>query len=150
MSYGTAPEKTYTVQEFIESGSGSNEVTHHNFSLLYQRKLPNGDIIQIPFENIIDDYMEEIREQCVTIVMTEMEKIKYFYNPDLLSYDCYGTINLDFLILKINGIIDPKEFDLGTLKLLPNKAVLSDLLSSIYNAETGYIEKNRELENIME
>lgn len=150
MSYGSIPEKTYTVQEFIESGSGANEVTYHNFSLLYQRESITGDIIQIPFENIINDYMEEIREQCVTVKLSDMEKIKYFYNPDLLSYDCYGTINLDFLIMKINGIIDPKEFDLATLKLLPSTAILSELMSSIYNAEASYIEKNRELENILE
>ena len=149
MAYGTSPEKTYTVQDFIESNSGTNEVTHHNFSLLYQRE-KDGVVLQIPFENIIDDYIEEIREQCVTIQMTDMERLKYFYNPDLLSFDCYGTINLDFLIMKINGIIDPKEFDLVTLKLLPSKVILSELMSSIYNAELKYIEKNRELENILE
>ena len=69
--------------------------------------------------------------------------LKYSYNPGLLAYDIYGSSELEFVILKLNGIIDPKDFDFPTIKLI-EVDTMSEVLSNIYNAEYKYIEKNRE------
>ena len=67
---------------------------------------------------------------------------KYKYAPDLLAYDVYGTVQLDFVILKINGLIDPNDFDMKTVKL-PYRSQLKAFLSAVYNKESGYIQQNR-------
>lgn len=142
------PELSYSINGFINSNNGDDEVTYHNFSLLTQETI-NDNTVQFAYANIIDDYIEELRENCVDVELSEQDKIKYFYAPDILSYDLYGTISLDFIIMKLNGIIDPKDFDLTTLKLIPNKEIMSELLSKIYSAEHSYIERNRETEKIV-
>ena len=60
-----------------------------------------------------------------------------------MAYDIYGSSELEFVILKINGIIDPKDFDFPTIKLIPIDT-MNEVLSNIYNAESKYIESNRE------
>ena len=47
---------------------------------------------------------------------TEEDRQRYRFNPKLLSYDLYGTPDLGLLILKINGMMHPGEFDLAELK----------------------------------
>ena len=102
----------------------------------------NGETIQFEPDSIINDYLDLLKEKSVEVELDEQEKIKYFYNPELLSFDIYGTTELDFLILKLNGIIDPKEFNLSKVKLLKQED-LKTLLSNIYNAEKEFLELNR-------
>ena len=45
--------------------------------------------------------------------------------------------------LKLNGIIDPKDFDFPSIRLLEPQ-VMEDLLSNIYSSEAKYINDNRE------
>ena len=142
----TKPEETYTVSGFIEANSGSDEMTYYNFSIL-QQEIIGKDTFQFTVSNIVDDYMEELKEHVLLVQLSDLEKLKYHYNPELLAYDLYGSINLDFVILKLNGIIDPKEFDLPIIKVL-NADTLKSLLSTIYNAEQDYIKNNRDDEGI--
>jgi hypothetical protein len=140
------PEETYTVSGFIEANSGSDEMTYYNFSIL-QQEVIGKDTFQFTVSNIVDDYMEELKEYALLVQLSDLEKLKYHYNPELLAYDLYGSINLDFVILKLNGIIDPKDFDLPIIKVL-NADTLKSLLSTIYNAEQDYIKNNRDDEGI--
>ena len=73
------PHKTYTLEEFIESGE-NDLLTYANFSLL--EKISD---IEIPTENIIFDYISEIKKAAVTVKLTENEFIKYKYKPKLLA-----------------------------------------------------------------
>ena len=132
--------KTSTLEEFA-SLLGSGEIMNYNFSILDVKEI-NGEIIQFEPDSIINDYLDLLKEKSVEVELDEQEKIKYFYNPELLSFDIYGTTELDFLILKLNGIIDPKEFNLSKVKLLKQED-LKTLLSNIYNAEKEFLELNR-------
>ena len=49
------PDKTYTLEEFIESGL-NDQITYNNFSLL-----ENISNINIPTENVIFDYIDELQ-----------------------------------------------------------------------------------------
>jgi hypothetical protein len=40
---------------------------------------------------------------------------KYLYKPDYLSFDKYGSTNLEYLLMYINGVYTPEEFDLQTV-----------------------------------
>lgn len=136
----------HTVEEFIDSNDGSRSITYHNFSILEQKEI-DGETFQFIDLNIIDDYIEELRQIAIPIQLTDKELLKYSYNPGLLAYDIYGSTELEFVILKLNGIIDPKDFDFPTIKLI-EPDILEETLSNIYNAETTYINNNREQNGI--
>ena len=130
------PALTYTLHDFVRVGM-SDEMTYRNFSIL--EKIDNIEHLD---HNLIEDYQEELESICINADLTDDQYKKYKYCPDLLAYDVYGSTQLDFVILFANGMIDPKEFDLKTVKL-PYASHLKSFLSTIYNSESGYIEQNR-------
>lgn len=131
------PENTYTIEEFIEAGKGV-VLTYQNLSL----KNHIGENINFPFKNVFNDYIPDFIHTSVikTVQLSEDEFIKYKYRPKILSYDIYGTTDLDFVILAINRISTPKDFVHKKIKMI-SKNHLNELLTSIYNAEKGLIDK---------
>lgn len=133
------PDKTSTVEEFINAGI-SDEMTYNNFSILF--KSSQQDNIILSANNIIYDYMDEIKPYIVNVSLSEEEYIKYRYKPKLFAYDIYGSTELFFVVMAVNGIYDIKDFNRRNIKALYKKQ-LFELLNQIYNAESGYIQKNR-------
>ena len=134
------PEQTNSMSEFISIGRSAN-YTYTNFSIL--EKL-NGQ--PFPVENVLDDYIDEILSVARIITMTDKELSKYKYRPKILSYDLYGTTELDFLILRLNGMTSPKEFTKSKVKLLSPDDL--GIINKIYRAEQVYIKDNRYRMNI--
>lgn len=123
------PQKTTTIEEFIESGSA---VTISYFNLSFIEQLQNGTWISI--KNIVNDYMNELTNASVSVELSEQEQFKYFYKPKLLCYDIYGNPELYFLILLLNDMADVKEFTKPVIKMI-KKDHMNNILSSIYNSE---------------
>ena len=140
--------KYHTVEEFIESNAGSKSINYYNFSILQQEEV-SGETLQLLDMNIVDDYIDELQSVCVNVQLSDKELMKYSYNPGLLAYDVYGSTELEFVILKLNGVIDPKDFNFPTIKLV-EVSVLEDILSTIYSAENKFIKYNREINGIEE
>lgn len=128
------PENTYTVEQFISAGKLTS-VSYDKFS--YRDRVSNGT--QVAVLNIIDDYFDEIKDQEVNVRLSKEEYRKYRFKPKLLCYDIYGNGELYWIILRLNGMIDVKEFDTTTLKMLPVEA-MSTLLTQIYNAEYKWMD----------
>ena len=131
------PHKTYTLEEFIESGE-NDLLTYANFSLL--EKISD---IEIPTENIIFDYISEIKKAAVTVKLTENEFIKYKYKAKLLAFDVYGTKESYFVIMALNNIIDVKDFTLKKLLMLKSNT-MNEIMGYIYDANTNLLRSNRE------
>ena len=140
--------KYHTVEEFIESNAGSKSINYYNFSILQQEEV-SGETLQLLDMNIVDDYIDELQSVCVNVQLSDKELMKYSYNPGLLAYDVYGSTELEFVILKINGVIDHKDFNFPTIKLV-EVSVLDDILSTIYSAENKFIKYNRTINGIEE
>jgi hypothetical protein len=139
------PALTFTLTDFIEAGQ-SDQLTYDTFSLFNEL---NG--VSIATYNIVSDYLSELKQTCVQIPkenITVDQLARYKYNPDLLAYDLYGSTQLDFVILFINDMIDPKDFDIKTIKLI-RASVMKQLLSDVYNTNEGYILQNRSDNNIL-
>lgn len=132
------PALTYTLSDFIAM-KDQDELTYANFSIM-NRSLSTEFVEQ----NILDYYLKELKSLCVKVnSITPEEKIKYIYAPDLLAYDIYGSVQLDFIVLLCNGMIDPKEFDFKrSYLLLPRPAELKEFLSMVYNAESTWLNKS--------
>lgn len=133
-----SPAETHTIEEFIRAGQ-SDDMTYRNFSIL-ERK----DGLELIDHNLIYDYMEELTAISEPVQLSQENINLYRYAPDLLSFRLYGTVQLDFVIMAANDMMDPKEFTLqsGTV-YLPRRTVLKQFLSEVYNAERKYINKNR-------
>ena len=145
----TSPDQASDLESFIASGENAAILNYYNFSIL-QVEYSTDKTLELHFtvDNLINDYLDVFRENAEKITLTDAERRKYYYYPDLLSYDIYGTVELDFVIMIINGIIDPKDFNLPNLKLL-RKSALTSLLSRIYNAENRYLQNNRYTNNLV-
>ena len=149
MAYNSkSVDKTSTIEEYINAGAGTPTITWYNYSVLQpKRSTDNKAEFQLEIDNIINDYLDILHDNEEKVELTQAEQLKYYYNPELLAFDIYGTTELDFVILKMNGMVDPKEFDLPKIKLV-KKSVLVDLLSNIYNAEGKYLAANRSKYNL--
>lgn len=137
-SLANAPETTHTINEFIAQ-KNQDEISFRNFSTF---DMINGTEYLI--KNVIDDYMDELLSICIDVDLTREQYIRYKYSPDLLAYDIYGTTQLDYLIMEINGVIEPRDFNFKKLKL-PYASQLSSFLNTVYNSESVYIQYNRDL-----
>ena len=138
----TKIEETYTVEDFIELGKEIDDIQYSKFSILAKAATDVVNPILYATHNIIYDYEEEFKKLSLTIDMTDEEYTKYRLKPKLLSYDVYGSTEIFFVILFINGMCNIKDFDRKTIKLI-RKDTMIELLEAIYNAEQNYILTNR-------
>ena len=127
LNRATEPWKTSTIAEFI-SFKNSDDISYNNLS--FRDKY---DSIIYPIKNIIDDYIDELKELIVVVTMSKEEFLKYKYKPKILANDIYGNGELDFIIMRLNDICNAKEFDMQTVNLIKNDD-LDDFLTAIYNA----------------
>lgn len=123
------PSVTTTIEEFIDSGAG---ITITYPSLSFTDMMSNGTWVSV--HNVISDYIDELRNACVNVQLTQDQQFIYHYKPKLLCYDIYGNPELYFIILLINDMADVKEFTKPVVKML-RKSHMSELLTLIYNAE---------------
>ena len=137
------PAKTHTIEEFIDL-KYQDDMTYRNLSILDSGNAS----MEMVDHCLIDDYLPEFLQYASNVTLSAEEYIKYKYNPDLLAYDLYGSTQLDFVILFINDMIDPKDFDIRTIKLI-RASVMKQLLSDVYNTNEGYILQNRSDNNIL-
>lgn len=121
------PQFTYTLDQYISCQSDST-FSYHNLSFvdIY-------DNIKYDTYNVISDYIDEIREYCVKVVLTDDQLNNYKYRPKLLCYDIYGNGELAYLILIINDMYSVKDFSKKKL-LMPKKNVMTELIKYLFNA----------------
>ena len=144
----SSPTETHTIESYIKAGSGTPTITWYNFAILQpKRDKDNTAEYQLEVDNLINDYMDVIELLLEKVPLSQDEQMKYYYNPELLAYDLYGSTEFDSFIMKINGIVDPMDFDMPVIKLM-KKSDLVEICSDIYNAERRYIQDNRKKYNL--
>lgn len=130
------PSLTYTLDDFVAMQM-SDDMTYYNFSIL--EVVNSVEHLNI---NLVEEYSSILKSQTLQVELTDEEYKKYKYCPDLLAYDIYGSVQLDFVILILNDIFDPKEFVNKTIRLVP-ASVLQQFLNEVYGKEYGWIQQNR-------
>lgn len=140
-SKSSSPDTTYTISQFISMKDNDN-ITYKNFSILQRSsKEPN---IMYSIENVIYDYMEEIKQYRKLVAVSDIDKIKYKYKPKLLAYDIYGSTETYFIIMALNGLHNIKDFDLRDnlfWALAPTD--MQNLMNTICRAEAEHLTLNR-------
>lgn len=130
----TKPENTYTLDEFVNS-KPSSEISYDLLSI-YQLI---GSTYMIT-HNVLNDYTKEIFSLAKTVLLDDIEYMRYEQSPGILAYDIYGSTELDYIILFLNNMCDMKNFTRKRIKLLPVE-ILSEVLSDIYNANKATLTK---------
>ena len=96
------------------------------------------DDIKFPMFNIVQDYINELKDEAIIITFTDKEYYKYKHKPRLLSAYLYGSTEFFSIILQLNDIASEKEFTKKSIKLIPADTMKS-LLEKIYIAEQNYL-----------
>lgn len=125
-----------SVQDFISLRS-SDEITYYKYSIL---EYLNG--FDMFITNLLYDYQDELDELAVTVTLTPKEKAKYRYKPYLFAYDVYGSAEAKFIIMMLNGIIDPKEFDFDKVKVIGYGDLIT-ILNRMQAVNEDYLGANR-------
>lgn len=140
------PTKTYTLNQFINLKS-IDTITYANYAVL-NRSIDHPTLVYA-IDNLIYGYMDEFKEKRKICTLTLEQKLMYAYKPKLLAYDVYGSTEVYFVILALNGMCNLKEFDLDEQKLyLLTPSDMNDLLAQIYNAEKEFRKLNRENQSV--
>ena len=141
---------THTLSDFIEFKE-ADEIAYKNFTVrrnevIYNKRERATNEKKIEHAifydtNVLDFYLDELKAISLRVdTFTPDEINEYKYHPDRLAYHLYGSTQLDYIILLVNGIIDPKEFDFRRGYIYLPKAVdLLEFLSRVRNTEEAWI-----------
>lgn len=133
-----SPSKMHTLEEFASTGKESTSLDYYKTSIL-----AGDSIVHYSIDNVVYDYIDELKELAEELTLTDEQFSKYKYDGVfLLAYHLYGNRELAFIILLINGIYDSKQFNKRKVKLI-RKEILMNFLNQVYNAEKEYIQRNR-------
>lgn len=125
-----------SVQDFIALRT-SDEITYYNYSIL---EYLNG--FDMFITNLLYDYQDELDDIAVTVELSGEERAKYRYKPYLFAYDIYGSTETKFIIMMMNNIIDPKEFDFDKVKVIPYSSLIT-VLNRMQAVNEDYLNTNR-------
>ena len=138
MANSNNPNEKHTLDEFIATGKASSTVTYYATSVLDGN---NG--IHYSIANVVFDYIDEIKSLKEPVSLTPEQAKLYMYDGVYtLSYDVYGTRDLAYLIMALNGIYNPMDFTMNPVYMI-RKTYLLPILEDIYNAEREYLNFNR-------
>ena len=131
--------QAHTIQEFILLGQNSNDNTSYRALSYIETR---DEAIEFTIKIAIDDYLPILKENALTIKLSDSDIRTYRYNPKMLSYKLYGSTKLYYVILRMNDMCNVHEFSLsnGSLLLLAPD-VMADSMSSIYKSEEFSISK---------
>lgn len=114
-----------------------DDITDYHTSILWK-----GDGIEMVELNVIFDYIDELKRVAQKINLDNMDYFRYRWHPDLLSLDLYQTTDYEFVILALNDLSHPWDFDMHSCLVIPPEYII-DVLSYIVDAEDEYIIFNR-------
>ncbi len=141
MSYQyNRPSETFTIDQFIACQSDT-DMSYFNLSFVDKiRYAFMNETIYYSTYNALSNYIDEIRERCINVVLTDNELNDYIYRPKLLAHRIYGNGELAFIILIANDMYSVKQFTRANL-LLPTKASMIEICKQLFSANKQAITK---------
>lgn len=125
----------HTIKEFINYGSSDGNTGYLDLSFYEQR-----DDLEFIVKPVLDDYIDDLIDESVSIDLSSSEVNNYKYNPKKLSYDLYGSVKFYFVILRLNNMCNVHDFTISNKKLLLlPKTRMAEALSIIYKANNQSI-----------
>ena len=135
----TDPALTHNLSEFLMAGRAEHVTKYGDASFLER----DNNILYV-VKNVIEDYIPDLKEMALKVVLDDDEYLKYQYNPKRLAYDVYGATELYYIILMLNNIGGVIEFNAKEL-LLMKKQELFNAIASIMLTEGKDIRKYNQM-----
>lgn len=105
-----------TLREQIETVEGDDISYRALHSIAYISDADTGDVITVPYMDLISKYSDFLDAIVVEMTLTDELYFRYRYRPKTLSNDLYGTTELWFTLLNLNGFRSIMEFQPKKLK----------------------------------
>lgn len=129
--------KRSTIESFV-SGGDSVKVKYSALSL--NDMMGDSDLmIEFPTFNVYDDYIDDFMNAATEVTLTDEQYRQYYQAPKLLANELYRNSELDFILMRINGVYDPKDFTFRKVKVI-NMDTLNDMLSKILISNSRMID----------
>lgn len=130
-----------TIFDYIESYR--NLETSYD-KLYYQElnTLGNGEHVILLGDSILTKYRGDLESLAITKTFTSQEENRYFYNPQVLSYDLYGTTQYWHLLLELNNMYSAIEFNQNPILVYGGR--FPDMINTILALEEESININSE------
>lgn len=130
-----------TISEYIE--------TYRNLDISYDKtyyqelnSLGSGEQVIMLGDSILSKYRADLESLATTKTFTSKEENRYFYNPQVLSYDLYGSTQYWHLLLELNNMYSAIEFNQNPIKVYDGR--FKDTINSILALEEESININTE------
>lgn len=117
-----------TIQNIIDHGKHL-KINNSELSLKYVINNSANEKFIINITNLFEKYYELLLDNTVIVVLTDEEYLKYRFKPKVLSYDLYGTMELHYMLLRLNYVYSVTNFDFKEVRVF-NTNILS-LLNEI-------------------
>lgn len=114
-----------------------------SYDRLYTKEvntLESGDQLILTTDPITLKYKDDLKEIVMEKTLTPAEERKYFYNPQVLSYDLYETTQYWHLLLELNEMTSAIEFNRTKIKVYDGS--LPTVVNAILAAEEDIIRIN--------
>ena len=123
----SVPYEAHTIYEFILIGQQS--ALNDQADDYFFKDVIDGQ--EYTVYDTIDSYIYQLRDIASTVILSNKERETYKYNPKLLSYKLYNSVNYYWLILRLNDMYSVYDFNLesNTLLLLTKEQLLDSLLA---------------------
>lgn len=99
-----------TIQSIINEGKNLKII---NRELSLKEIIVNsiGEKFVVNMYNLYEKYYDLLLEHTARVILSEEEQMRYRFNPRLLSKDLYGTIELHYMLLRLNHVYSIINFD---------------------------------------
>ena len=128
-----------TLQSFINCQNLDNDIRYCDLCI-FEKSIDGTQLLNTA--NVLNDYRDELLEVSLDVNLSNEEYLKYRYKPKSLALYLYGSTEYYYIILFLNQMASPKEFNRRRIKLIKRND-LSIVLSSIASAEDKYVSENK-------
>ena len=123
-----SPNGLSTINDIIEYGK-SLTISQETLAFPVKIKTKSNNHIILNYETIYTDYLDQLQEYLSDYTMTDGEFIRYKYQPKLFCYEKYGTMDVAYLLLRLNNMGSNIEFKKKKIKIFDER--LFDILLEI-------------------
>ena len=123
-----SPNGLSTINDIIEYGK-SLTISQETLAFPVKIKTKSNNHIILNYETIYTDYLDQLQEYLSDYTMSDEEFIRYKYQPKLFCYEKYGTMDVAYLLLRLNNMGSNIEFKKKKIKIFDER--LFDILLEI-------------------
>lgn len=133
--------KCHTISDFKDYVDLA-DITYPKTFLKSIIKTDSGTLI-VNSTSLPNKYYDFILRSTRTTTLTDDQMRRYRYNPKLLCFDLYGTVELWGLLLKVNNMTSATEFTKSKIKIFTSE--IFSVLNDIFVLEDHNITENKEM-----